>query len=333
MLQTFGFASSSGLIGGSPAFLRVLDAASRAARSDESFLLFGESGTGKGRIARLIHDLSDRSQRPYIVWSAPEASDTLGLSELCGHVKGAFTGADQDVQGLLEAAKGGTLLVDDVDKLSHKLQGALLRLLDFESFRKVGSTREIRADVRLLFTINRPLAGVVEQGHFMPDLAWRLRTLRIHVPSLRERREDLALLVEHFAGISAIKLDMRAPEFSKGAMKVILTEAWPGNLRQLEGCVKNLVFYAQESRPISSAEVLAELAVDGPSSAVGSVPSASKRTVRSSIGGDMLLKALQACQWNSTAAAPLLGIGLRTCRRRMKDLGLGSRNKKGGRPA
>src|SRR5687767_12067207 len=139
MLQSFGVALSSGLIGSSPPFLRVLEEASNAARSDEAVLLLGESGSGKARIASFIHD---RAQRPFIVWSAPEASDTLGLSELCGHVKGAFTGADQDVPGLLESAKGGTLLVDDVDKLSLKLQGALLRLLDSESYRKVGSTVE-----------------------------------------------------------------------------------------------------------------------------------------------------------------------------------------------
>lgn len=330
MLQPFGFASSSGLIGSSPAFLRVLDEASNAAKSDEAFLLFGESGSGKGRIARLIHDLGARSQRPFIVWSAPEASDTLGLSELCGHVKGAFTGADQDVPGLLEAARGGTLLVDDVDKLSHKLQGALLRLLDSESYRKVGSTLEVRADARLLFTINRPLAEVVQQGLFMPDLAWRLRTLRIHVPSLRERREDLAALVEHFVKVIAVQLDRPAASFSKGAMRVMLNEAWPGNLRQLEGCVKNLVFHAQESREIGSSDVLAELAVDGPSSIGDSMPSERRRKVRSSIGADVLIKALQTSRWNSTRAAPLLGIQLRTLRRRMEDLGLSSRNRRAG---
>jgi DNA-binding NtrC family response regulator len=307
----------------SPAMRRVLEDAARAALTDRPVQLLGESGCGKGRIAREIHGRSARRDRPFVLWSAPEGSDSLGQHDLFGHVRGAFTGADRDGIGLLEAAHTGTLVIDDVDKMDLGLQAALLRFLDSWSLRRLGSTSLIRVDIRLILTTNRPLDAVVGEKRFLPDLFWRLRGLRIEVPPLRERVEDLPPLIDHFTTRFAADFAKPAPRYSKAALDILLKARWPGNIRQLAGTVENLVFHAAQDRPIGPEAVLRELDLRGSGPDSGRTPGAGRR----GIAKDVLVNALELSHWNSVQTAADLGFPLRTVRRWMKKYGI-SRGKR-----
>jgi len=312
----------------SSAMRRVLEEARRAALTGRPLQLAGESGSGKGRIARAVHEGSPRRDKPFVLWSAPEGSDTLGVREMFGHVRGAFTGADRDGIGLFEAAHTGTLVIDDVDKMSPSLQASLLRFLDSWTVRRLGSTAMIRVDVRLIVTTNRPLSVVVSEKRFLSDLAWRLRGLRIEVPPLRERPEDIPPLIDHFAGRFAGEYGKPAPRFSRAALEILKKARWPGNVRQLEGAVENLVFHSSDERPIGPEEVLGELRVDetmiqADSSAHDVVSERQAIRVRK----DLLVKALDLAHWNSVQAAANLRIPLRTVRRWMKKYGLSRGNR------
>ena len=307
----------------SSAMRRVLEESRRAAMTHRPLQLVGESGSGKGRIARSVHDSGPRRDKPYILWSAPEGSDTLGVREMFGHVRGAFTGADRDGIGLFEAADTGTLVIDDVDKMSLSLQASLLRFLDSWTVRRLGSNTTIWIDVRLIVTTNRPLSAVVNEKRFLPDLAWRLRGLRIEVPPLRDRPEDIPPLIDHFASRFAEEYAKSPPQFSKSALEILRRAPWPGNVRQLEGAVENLVFHCSDGRPIGPDEVLGELKVDEAmvlAEPVANPVDSGREAIR--VRKDLLVRALDLVHWNSVQAAANLKVPLRTVRRWMKKYGL-----------
>jgi DNA-binding NtrC family response regulator len=219
-------------IGDSPEFRGVLRLLERVAQADSTVLVTGETGTGKEMAAKLIHARSARRARPFITVECAALQESLLQSELFGHERGAFTGADRAKPGLFEVASGGTIFLDEIGEVSPATQVTLLRVLDTSTFRHVGGTHEIRVDVRVLAATNRDLAGMVRQGLFREDLYYRLSTISVHLPSLRERHEDIALLARHFVHLFSERFGVER-RLSDEALAALRAHAWPGNVREL----------------------------------------------------------------------------------------------------
>jgi DNA-binding NtrC family response regulator len=222
----------SAFIGESPEFRGVIRLLERVAQSGSTVLVTGETGTGKEMAAKLIHARSARRARPFITVECAALQEGLLQSELFGHERGAFTGADRAKPGLFEVASGGTIFLDEIGEVSPPTQVALLRVLDASTFRHVGGTQEIRVDVRVIAATNRDLTGMVRQGMFREDLYYRLSTISVNLPSLRERRKDVALLARHFVGLFSARFGV-AREISDDALAALEAHAWPGNVREL----------------------------------------------------------------------------------------------------
>jgi two-component system, NtrC family, response regulator AlgB len=219
----------------------VLQVISRAAEVDVSILLRGESGTGKGVLARTMHLESKRRDRPFVTVNCPTLTEELLASELFGHAKGAFTGAVRDQPGRVEVAEGGTLFLDEIGDLPASLQAKLLRFLQERCFERVGENRTRKADVRVVAATNRDLDADVKTGRFREDLLFRLNVLEVHVPSLRERREDIVPLARRFLMFFARAVGRPLPSLSTAAEKVLQEYAWPGNVRELRNAIERAV--------------------------------------------------------------------------------------------
>jgi two-component system response regulator PilR (NtrC family) len=310
------------VVGRSPAMVQILDLVRRVASAKASVLITGESGTGKEVIARTLHEEAERHDRPFVVVNCGAIPETLMESELFGHEKGAFTGASAKKDGLFKAADGGTLFLDEIGELPAALQVKLLRALQERLIRPVGAQREIEIDVRVLAATNRDLEADVQKGTFRQDLFYRLNVIRIHVPPLRDRPEDVPLLAEHFlrkhAALSGKRLSF-APE----ALRWILGQPFPGNVRELENVVERAVTLTLGPRI-----VLEDL--PGPSRASVPTPPAE---VAITDGFDidawlgeqekrLLLRALDRTGGNQTAAAKVLGTTFRSLRYRLRKFGL-----------
>jgi DNA-binding NtrC family response regulator len=222
----------SAFIGESAAFRGVLQLLDRVAQANSTVLITGETGTGKEMAAKLIHARSARRARPFVTVECAALQESLLQSELFGHERGAFTGADRAKPGLFEVASGGTIFLDEIGEVSLATQVTLLRVLDASTFRHVGGTHEIRVDVRVLAATNRDLAGMVRQGLFREDLYYRLCTISVHLPALRERTRDIALLASHFVDLFSARFGVRR-QLSDEALAVLEAHAWPGNVREL----------------------------------------------------------------------------------------------------
>ena len=230
----------SAFIGESPAFGGVLRLIERVAQSDSTVLVTGETGTGKEIAAKLVHLRSARRARPFITVECAALQESLLQSELFGHERGAFTGAERAKPGLFEVASGGTIFLDEIGEVSQATQVTLLRVLDTSTFRHVGGTHEIRVDVRVIAATNRDLAGMVRQGLFREDLYYRLSTISVHLPPLRERSEDVALLARHFVDLFNARFGVER-RLGDEAMAVLRAHAWPGNVRELQHVVEAAV--------------------------------------------------------------------------------------------
>jgi DNA-binding NtrC family response regulator len=222
----------SAFIGESPEFRGVLRLLERVAQADSTVLITGETGTGKEMAAKLVHARSARRTRPFITVECAALQESLLQSELFGHERGAFTGADRAKPGLFEVASGGTIFLDEIGEVSPATQVTLLRVLDASTFRHVGGTREIRVDVRVLAATNRDLAGMVRQGLFREDLYYRLSTISVHLPCLRERSADVALLARHFVDLFSARFGVER-RLNDEALAVLRAHSWPGNVREL----------------------------------------------------------------------------------------------------
>ena len=220
------------LLGHSVAMRRVFAVLERVAPTDVTFLIEGESGTGKELVADSVHQASPRAEGPLVVVDCGAIPENLVESELFGHERGAFTGADRAKPGLFEVASGGTIFLDEIGEISPATQVALLRVLDGSTFRHVGGTREIRVDVRVLAATNRDLDGMVRQRLFREDLYYRLSTISVRLPALRDRSEDIALLARHFVGLFSARFGVER-RLSDEAMAVLCAHPWPGNVREL----------------------------------------------------------------------------------------------------
>jgi transcriptional regulator with GAF, ATPase, and Fis domain len=236
------------MIGVSPSMKNVFNFIRRAAPADSTVLIEGESGTGKELVARAIHRNSPRSERPFVAINCAAITETLLESELFGHEKGAFTGAVSQQQGKMEAAEGGTLFLDEVSELAPSLQAKLLRVLQEREFERVGGTRPIKLDIRLIAATNRFLLEAVQDGSFRKDLYYRLNVVAVTMPPLRERREDIPSLTDHFIAKASRKCKARMKSLSAEARSYLINYDWPGNVRELENAIERaLVLGSTES--------------------------------------------------------------------------------------
>ena len=213
----------------------------RVAPSDSTVLITGESGTGKELVARAIHSNSPRAERPFVAINCAAITETLLESELFGHERGAFTGAIAQKKGRLETADGGTVLLDEIGELSPALQAKLLRVLQEREFERVGGTRSIAVDFRLVAATNRDLEQAIAAGTFRRDLYYRLNVVSLAVPPLRERPEDIPLLANHFARRHAANMKRRVTGVSPEALACLMAYDWPGNVRELENAIERAV--------------------------------------------------------------------------------------------
>ena len=237
--------SRAGLIGGSPAMQQVLGVLDRVAATDVSILITGETGTGKGAIARAIHGESLRARGPYVMVNCAALPEALLESELFGHVKGAFTGATADRPGLFVEASGGTLLLDEIGEMSPALQAKLLHVLETARIRPVGGSGERAVDVRVLAATHRDLHARIREGSFREDLLYRLDVVGIELPPLRARRDDIPRLVDHFLALARARHgSSQVTSFARDALALLIDHAWPGNLRELAHVVERCVLLA-----------------------------------------------------------------------------------------
>ncbi len=243
------------VFGRSPAMARLKQLIGRVAPSDVTVLVTGENGTGKEMIARELYRQSSRRNEPYIKVNCAALSETLIESELFGHERGAFTGATTRREGRFELAHKGTLLLDEVSEIPPSLQAKLLRVLQEREFERVGGTKTIKVNVRILATSNRHLERSVERGEFRSDLYYRLNVFPVHVPPLRERPEDIEAIANEFLKRFARRHRLALPGFTDQASRALETYPWPGNVRELQNTIERAVILGEEGRPISSAQL------------------------------------------------------------------------------
>jgi DNA-binding NtrC family response regulator len=305
----------SGMVAHSRKMRGVIELARRVAQVDSTVLITGESGVGKERIARLIHEESSRSSGPFLAINCGALSETLLESELFGHARGAFTGAVRDRPGLLEAASGGTLFLDEVGEMPPSVQVKLLRALQERQIRRVGENRDRPIRVRLLAATHRTLARDVEAGRFRKDLFYRLRVVELEVPPLRERREDILPLARWLLAGAAERMGRPVPALTPRAADQLVRYDWPGNVRELENAMERAVALAQ-GRRID----LEDLPEDVRGALPGTVVTGGVRTLEE-IERDYILAALEHNQGNQTVTARQLGIGSATLYRKLKRYG------------
>jgi two-component system response regulator HydG len=233
--------NSFGILGQSKAIRKVLTEAEKAAATTATVLVLGESGTGKELVARAIHYSSSRASSPFVPVNCGAIPEKLLESELFGYVKGAFTGANQSRAGFFQTADGGTIFLDEVNEMSPAMQVKLLRVLQDKQVCMVGARKTQKIDVRIVASSNRDLRGLITKGAFREDLFFRLNVISIKIPPLRDRRDDIALLISHFTAKFADDLEKPAPEFSNEALQVLMNYAWPGNVRELENLIQRLL--------------------------------------------------------------------------------------------
>ncbi len=304
--------ASRRLIGQSPAMRPVLDKIERVARSSATVLITGESGTGKEMVARAIHAASARAEQPMMCVNCAALSPTLLESELFGHEKGAFTGADRLRKGRFELADGGTLLLDEVSEIDPGLQAKLLRVLQEREFERVGSSITRRVDVRVIATTNRDLRDWAAKARFREDLYYRLSVLPIDLPPLRERVEDIPALLEEFVSRVSSREGRPRPKFTTEAVELLMEYAWPGNVRELQNLCER-VCVLEAGREVSGATIRPLLA--GPIKAA-TMPTDEVRyrdgQILADAERDLILKTLRRFNGHREKTARALGIGLRT---------------------
>jgi DNA-binding NtrC family response regulator len=306
----------SGIVAKGPAMRQVVDLARRVAKVDSTILITGESGAGKERIARLVHDESTRVAGPFIAVNCGAITETLLESELFGHVRGAFTGATHDRPGLFEAANNGTLLLDEVGEISPGMQVKLLRALQEREIRRVGENKSRRFDIRVIAATNRDLAKAVAEGRFRQDLYYRLKVVELHVPPLRERRDDVLPLARVLLASAGLRMGRKISGFAPAAAVQLLRCEWPGNVRELENAMERAVALAQGSR-VEFEDLPDEVRQVPPK------PGISLGAVRplDEIEKDYILAALELNGGNQTRTAEQLKIGSATLYRKLKGYG------------
>jgi DNA-binding NtrC family response regulator len=307
------------IVGESKPMAEAVDTARKAAASSATVLLLGESGTGKEIFARAIHNWSDRGKQPFVAINCVGLSKELLESELFGHEKGAFTGADQLKKGRIELANGGTVFLDEIGDVSQELQAKLLRFLQEREFDRVGGVRPIKVDVRIIAATNRDLESAINEGRFREDLYHRLNVVPITLAPLRERAEDIPLLAHHFMDRYAKEAKKNFTEIVADALKQLCAYDWPGNVRELGNVMERAIVLGRGPRLTLQ---------DLPSRIVASVarPSIDGRSYRDAMEGyrrELILAALERSHGNRAAAARTLGLHEKYMFKLLKSLGIG----------
>lgn len=304
------------LIGSSPAMREVYALIERAARSQATVLVLGESGTGKELVARALHSMGARANKRFVGVSCVALPSELLESELFGHEKGAFTGANWQRLGRFELADGGTLFLDEIGDISLTVQAKLLRVLQEREIDRVGGSKPVKVDVRLVTATNRDLPAAVAKGDFREDLYYRLRVVELRLPALRERKEDLPLLAQHFLQKYAKRDGRKLEGFSDTALELLDGYDWPGNVRELENTVERaLVMVEDDTRVITPEMLPKELRARSRNAVpISPAPGARKSLPEAldDVERTMILQALEESHWNAEQAAELLGVSLRT---------------------
>ncbi len=298
------------MIGQSAAMAKVFDAIETVGPTDATVLVTGESGTGKELVARAIHQASPRRFHPLVVIHCGALTETLLESELFGHEKGAFTGAQYRKKGKFEIAEGGTVFLDEIGDISLKTQTDLLRVLQEREIARVGGNQSIKVDFRCIAATNKDLGKLIEQGKFRPDLFYRLNVFRIELPALRERREDIPVLVDHFVRKFSLAMNKRITRVAPAAMDQLQQQPWPGNVRELENAVERAMVVAQEP------ELREQDFIFKPQD----ISNSSGKTLEE-MERVHILRVLEECGGNQSHAAEILDIDRVTLHHKLKKYG------------
>ncbi|WP_437686362.1 sigma-54-dependent transcriptional regulator [Sorangium sp. So ce176] len=310
-----------GLIGASPAMQKVYRMARQVAGARATVLITGESGTGKGELARAIHAKGPRAKAPFVTLHCAALAESLLESELFGHERGAFTGADRRRIGRFEQAHGGTLFLDEVGEIAPATQVKLLRVLQERAFERVGGNETVTVDVRLIAATNRDLAAAVQEGQFREDLYYRLNVVHIDMPPLRVRDTDVLLLANHFLRRFAAENHRKIEGFTDQARSKLVAHRWPGNVRELENAIERAVVLCDDTRIDAD-----HLPIDAAPVAKGAlrIPGATMAEIERYA----ILSTLEATNGSTTRAAELLDISIRTIQYRLHEYGMSAKPKK-----
>jgi len=314
---------SGGIIGRSRHMQNVLTMVEKVAKSDAGTILIqGESGTGKELIAKAIHYQSGRAERPFMAINCAAVPETLLESELMGHERGAFTDAKVLKKGLLEMADGGTLFLDEIGDMAPGMQAKLLRVLEDRSFRRVGGTKDLQVDVRIISATNKDLLQAIEEKVFRADLYYRIQVIPIHLPALRERRDDIMPLVEHFIAHFNREFGKSVKGVSKMAEKFLTEYAWPGNIRELRNIIERAIILENEETLLLE-HLPQELVAKTGGSSVGpfSVHLPEEGIDIEDVERELIRQALETSEGNQSKAAKKLNLGIDAFRYRMKKFG------------
>jgi transcriptional regulator with PAS, ATPase and Fis domain len=313
------------LVGNSPKMRQVHALISKIADSNSTILITGESGTGKELAARAIHEFSRRREQPFVPVNCGAIPEELLESELFGHVRGAFTGAVNSRQGRFQLANGGTLFLDEIGEMSPKLQVKLLRVLQERQFEPVGSDRGVQVDVRVVAATNRDLQVAVREGRFREDLFYRLNVLPVHLPPLRERESDVALLVKHFLALHGARKGKRVVRIDPGALAVLEEYRWPGNVREVENLIERLIVL-NEDGTIGVEElpdyVRQREVADHPANEALPASGMDLDRYLEKIENGFICQALERARGNKTLAAGMLKLNRTTFIERLRKKGL-----------
>ncbi|MEW8348440.1 MAG: sigma-54 dependent transcriptional regulator, partial [Candidatus Thiodiazotropha taylori] len=304
------------MLGNSPAMTRIIKLIEKLARSQAPVYISGESGTGKELAARMIHNQGPRADHPFVAVNCGAIPQELMESELFGHKKGSFTGANQDNEGLFLSANGGTLFLDEIADLPLHMQVKLLRSIQEKMIRPVGGQKEIPIDVRIISATHKDLAVLVEQGEFRQDLFYRINVIELPLPPLRERSEDIPLLAQHFLTRLARNGGIKKPKLSAEAIKKLKSYPFPGNIRELENILERSVTLL-DSEKLAADDLLLPNHV---SDTEGQTTPQGLGEKMEQVERQAIIEALEETRWNRTAAAKKLGMSLRSLRYRLEKL-------------
>lgn len=317
LVEKYGFRN---LIGKTPRMQEIFELVKTVAPTKSTVLITGGSGTGKELIARALHYHGDRKEAPFVKVNCPALPETLIESELFGHTKGAFTGADSDKTGRFQEADSGTLLLDEISEMSSGVQAKLLRVLQEEEFQRLGSGETIPTDVRVIATTNKDLRRAIKRGSFREDLYYRLNVVRIHLPPLRERKADIPLLANHYLEKYSSKNKKEIAGVSETVLEAFYSYHWPGNVRELENFIESAVVLSKGDKELLELE-------DFPPELVTFGAEGREETVKPGqslmeIEKVLILKTLEAYRGNRSRTAKVLGISTRTLRNKLAEYGL-----------
>lgn len=310
------FYGSYELIGKSPAMRNIYRLINKAAPAKSTVLIYGETGTGKELVARAIHYTSPRKDKPFIKLNCAALPEDLLESELFGYEKGAFTGATEKKEGRFELAHKGTLLLDEISETSHNFQTKLLRVLQEEEFERVGGTKTIKVDVRIIATTNRDLKKAVEKGKLREDLYYRLNVIPIYLPPLRERKEDIPLLANYFLKKYNHQNGRKIKGFSTDCMELMTKYHWPGNVRELENAIQRALIMSEGEfiTPADLSLIISSNSTDNIRIGEMSLEELEKKVI---------INTLKKVKGNRTKAAEILGISVKTIRNKIKKYHIG----------